>query len=89
MVKRYNMGFVKLSVWPSFALNLYKSRSGSSKELSSTGFGVCFIKDLTLFVKLTSTVTLNLSLDMTVCWGDQKISHNSINLKDLIKRIVV
>ena len=58
------MGLVKLSVWPSFALNLYKRRSGSSKGLSSTGVGVCFIKDLKFFVELTSNVTLNLSLDM-------------------------
>ena len=87
MIKPYNLGFAKLSVWPSFALNRYKSRS---KGRSSTG---CFIKDLTFFLKLmTSNVTLNLSVPMgatSVRWRDQKISHNSIKLKDLIKRIVV
>ena len=54
---------------PSFQIsqlapNLYKSRSGSSTRLSSTSLGVCFIKGLTFFAKLTSNFTLNFSLDM-------------------------
>ena len=53
-----------MSVWPSLAPNLYKSRSGSSTRLSSTSLGVCFIKGLTFFVKLTSDFTLNFSLDI-------------------------
>ena len=79
------MGFVNCQYALLSRLTFYKSRSGSSKGLSSTGIGVCFIKDLTFFVKSNSNVSLNLSIDI----GDQKISHNSINLKDPIKRIVV
>ena len=45
-------------------LTFYKSRSGSSKGLSSTGFGVCFITELTFFVKPNSNVSLNLGIDM-------------------------
>ena len=55
---------MEVSVCPSLAPNLYKSRSGSSTRLSSTSLGVCFIKGLTFFVKLTSDFTLNFSLDI-------------------------
>ena len=64
MIKQYNMGFVNCQYALLSRLTFYKSRSGSSKGLSSTGIGVCFIKDLTFFVKSNSNVSLNLSIDM-------------------------
>ena len=81
----------QLSVWPSFALNLYKSRPDSLKGLRSTDFCLCH-KGPDIFLKNVTFLTAHVVVYKTSVLYFSRL-HTNTQLKDTggkrkIKRMV-